>query len=270
VAVVNAAGITDELASRAWWALQTPENARCMLRQEAVVRGRMGPVLAGFLVEFLPFEEDARDQIRSVRLVLQDRLIADEERLRLWSMGRHRNTYYVGFLQATPDDLPESWPANPAAQTVGAQLAGLLQAANPYAVQLTRLLSAQGQSFLACADTVLNKPSNQDVMVELMHALAQHARELPLARGRRTTLEDIRHEVDALLGGADTPDELATLVQMLPDKLPYARAMLMLALLDEPVLDPVFSRTDAIGSVMRKKLRPVIEPVREQIRVLMQ
>ena len=50
VAVVNASGITDELAERAWWASQTAENARCMLRQEAVVRGRMGPVLAEFLI----------------------------------------------------------------------------------------------------------------------------------------------------------------------------------------------------------------------------
>ena len=59
IAVVNASGITDELARRAWWASQTSDNARCMLRQEAVVHGKMGPVLAEFLVEFLPFEEEA-------------------------------------------------------------------------------------------------------------------------------------------------------------------------------------------------------------------
>ena len=53
VAVVNASGITDELARRAWWTLQTADNARCMLGQDAVVAGKMGPVLAEFLVEFL-------------------------------------------------------------------------------------------------------------------------------------------------------------------------------------------------------------------------
>jgi len=36
------------------------------------------------------------------------------------------------------------------------------------------------------------------------------------------------------------------------------------------VLDPVFSRTDAIGTVMRKKLKPVTEPMHEQIEVLRQ
>ena len=58
VAVVNASGITDDIARRAWWASQTSDNARCMLRQQAVVEGEMGPVLADFLVEFLPFEEE--------------------------------------------------------------------------------------------------------------------------------------------------------------------------------------------------------------------
>ena len=71
VAVVNATGITDELARRAWWASQTSDNARCMLQQAAVVDGEMGAVLAEFLIEFLPFEEEAGNQIKTVSLVLQ-------------------------------------------------------------------------------------------------------------------------------------------------------------------------------------------------------
>jgi hypothetical protein len=54
----------------------------------------------------------------------------------------------------------------------------------------------------------------------------------------------------------------------LPEDDRYVRAMLFLAMLGEPVLDPVFSRTDAIGTVMRKKLKPVTEPINEQIRIL--
>ncbi len=46
VAVVNATGVTNELARRAWWAQQSADNARCMLRQEAVVNGSMGSVQA--------------------------------------------------------------------------------------------------------------------------------------------------------------------------------------------------------------------------------
>ncbi|MDH3971641.1 MAG: sulfur reduction protein DsrS, partial [Gammaproteobacteria bacterium] len=95
VAVVNATGITDELARRAWWASQTSDNARCMLQQAAVVNGEMGPVLADFLIEFLPFEEDASSQIKTVSLVLQSDLVAEDVRTRLWEKGRLKNSYLV-------------------------------------------------------------------------------------------------------------------------------------------------------------------------------
>jgi hypothetical protein len=272
VAVVNAPGITDEIASRAWWASQTSENARCMLRQAAVVQGRMGPVLAQFLLEFLPFEEEARDQIQSVRLVLQGDLIDAGERLRLWEKGKHRNAFQVGFLQALPDDLPGEQEAGPAWEQVNRALQVLTQAGNPFATQLCRLLGPAGQAFLGGVETVLKKPSNQDVVVELMHALAAHARVLPLPRQRLTRVEAIDAAVDQLIAGAGQGDselrELAVLLQGLPGHVHHIRAMLFLGLLDEPVLDPVFAGTDAIGSVMRKKLRPVSEPLLGQIAVL--
>jgi hypothetical protein len=238
VAVVNAAGITDELASRAWWASQTSENARCMLRQQAVVDGCMGPVLAEFLVEFLPFEEEARCQISSVQLVLQGKLIDSDQRMKLWERGRHRNAFYVGFLQTVPDELPGDRAANPAWAGTAECLVGLLAEDNPFAAQLCRLLRPAGQNYLATVEAVLKKPSNQDVMVLLEAA----------ARGQLP--------------------ELAALLQAMPEAVHHIRAMLFLALLNEPVLDPVLSRTDAIGSVMRKKLRPVTDPIQEQIDIL--
>ncbi|MDH3979333.1 MAG: sulfur reduction protein DsrS [Gammaproteobacteria bacterium] len=270
IALVNAAGITDELASRAWWASQTSENARCMLRQQLVLEGRMGPVLAEFLVEFLPFEEEARDQIRSVRLVLQGQLIDGEQRMKLWERGRHKNAFYVGFLQAVPDALPGESGANPAWENTSERLADLHAAGNPFAVQLCRLLSATGQNYLAGVEAVLKKPANQDVMVELMHALAGHAEVLPLERPRLETTSAIHRQVEGLLeaAGEEQAPELTALLQALPGAVHHIRAMLFLALLDEPVLDPVLSRTDAIGTVMRKKLMTVTVPVQEQIDIL--
>jgi hypothetical protein len=267
VAVVNATGITDELASRAWWASQTAENARCMLRQQAVVDGRMGPVLAEFLIEFLPFEEEASDQIRSVRLVLQGQLISPQDRQRLWDKGRHKNSYYVGFLQALPDNLPGEQPAHVRWEELRDRLDALLEAANPYACQYCRLLSPAGQNFLACANAVLDKPANQDVMVELMHAIAAYFVSLSLEKKRYTTIAAIVQEVDRLLT-CDAEHALAVLLRQVPGSVHHIRAMLFLSLLDEPLLDPVFSRTDAIGTVMRNKLRPMIEPIQQQISVL--
>ena len=56
VAVTCASGLSDELARRAWWTCQDPDNARRMLNIPAVVNGSMGPELARFLIEYLPFE----------------------------------------------------------------------------------------------------------------------------------------------------------------------------------------------------------------------
>jgi hypothetical protein len=46
------------------------------------------------------------------------------------------------------------------------------------------------------------------------------------------------------------------------------RAMLVLSMVDEPLVDPVFSRTDAIGTVMRRRLQPVFEPLQHQLDIL--
>jgi hypothetical protein len=271
VAVVNASGITDDIARRAWWASQTSENARCMLRQQAVVEGEMGPVLADFLVEFLPFEEEARNQITSVSLVMQRGLISGEERARLWEKARHKNAFYVGFLHAVPDELPDQVEANPLWQDCLASTGTLVEQGNPFAMQLLRLLSPAGQAFLATVDAVLKKPSNQDVMVELLHALEKHAGGLLLDEYKNSDIEAIVHEVDMLTGAEAVdaiPGELQALLDAWPEGRHCIRAMLILALLGEKVLNPIFSRTDAIGTVMRKKLKPVTEPIHEQIAVL--
>ena len=44
--------------------------------------------------------------------------------------------------------------------------------------------------------------------------------------------------------------------------------MIVLACLSVKLVNPIFARTDAIGTVMRKKLKPVTEPIHEQIAVL--
>nr|AFI78666.1 sulfur oxidation protein DsrS [uncultured bacterium ws034A6] len=273
VAVVNASGITDELASRAWWASQTAENARCMLQQELVVDGKMGPVLADFLVEFLPFEEEARNQIKSVRLVLQGDLVDPDLKMKLWERGKNRNAYHVGFLQALPDQLPDQRDANPAWVEMQGRLEKLVEGGNPFARQLCRLLSSAGQAWLAGARTVLKKPANQDVMVELLHAIADYSACLQTGNERRTDIDVIFSVVDELIDGrlqapGDTESWLESMINAVPDALPKTRAMLFLSMLDEPVIDPVFSKTDAIGTVMRKKMQPVSEPIQEQIEIL--
>lgn len=265
-AVVNASGITNEIARRAWWASQTAENARCMLGQQAVVNGDMGPVLADFLVEFLPFEEEARDMIASVRLVLQSDLISAESRQKIWAKGKHKNACYVGFLQTTPDDLPEQVGAHPLLEVAQERLAGLQQSGNRIAIQLCRLLSGPGQSFLRTVETVLGKPANQDVVVALLHAIADYFKPVRVDTVKRDTMDEILKAADELLSdGQIRAGDACEVLALVPEMFDQIRAMLVLSMVDEPVVNPIFSRTDAIGTVMRKKLKPVAEPFQEQI-----
>ena len=106
VAAVCAPGISDELARRAWWAMEDAENGRRLLSSPAVAGGRMGPVLAAYLVDYLPFETEPEPMIESVRLVLQPGLLDAAGRADLWKKARRKLAYYVGFLAAVPDELP--------------------------------------------------------------------------------------------------------------------------------------------------------------------
>ena len=266
VAVVNAPGITNEIARRAWWASQTAENARCMLAQQSVVQGDMGPVLADFLVEFLPFETEASEMIASVRLILQSGLVSNETRTELWGRGKQKNAYYVGFLQAVPDELPAGAGPHPRRDEVCGKLAGLREAGNPFAVQFCRLLGSEGQSFLDAVESVLDKPSNQDVVVSLLHAIAAYFHTLRTNDTGRQTMDEILAAVDDLMISDSAPGQaLGELLARLPGMEKEVHAMLVLSMVDEPLVNPIFSRTDAIGTVMRRKLRPVSEPLQHCI-----
>ncbi len=262
IAVVHASGLTDELARRAWWAMPTADNARCMLQKPEIVQGTMGRELADYLIEFLPFEEEARDIIESVRLVLQGDLVSAERRQNLWGRGQRKNAYLVGFLIAEPDTLPLEKAPHPRLRDCQAQLSALPD--NPVARQLLRLLDAPGQAFLATVTTVMKKPGNQDVVIALlnaihayfagMHKLPQKEREIQTILAQAA--EMIEHESDA---------DVKAVAEAIPQARDMLQAMLVLSALSEYVVNPVFSRTDAIGTLMRKKLEPVFVPINEQI-----
>lgn len=269
VAVVNAPGITNEIASRAWWASQTAENARCLLGNQSVVHGDMGPVLADFLVGYLPFETEARDIIASVRLVLQSGLVNSDVMKELWSRGRHKNVYYVGFLQAMPNDLPCEAAPHPRWEEASNMLGALSGGRNPFASQLIRLLGREGQGFLDTVETVLAKPANQDVVVALFHAIAAYFCAIRRNDSGRQSIEEIHTAADNMLVNSAVPGHaLGEVLGCVPGMEREVRAMLVLSMVDEPLVDPVFSRTDAIGTVMRRRLQPVFEPLQRQVDIL--
>lgn len=263
MAVVYADGLTDELARRAWWILQSSEHARAMLRREVVVQGPMGRVLAEFLVEFLAYEADPARMVESVRLLLQPGLIGEAERLELWSRGQRRIAYRVGFLKNQPHALPESAPAHPRLEPLAPTLAHLGAQGNAYATQLQRLLEPSGQVFLATVGLALSKCSDQGVVVHLFEALEQYFTPVrPQAAGHRRMADLLRAAASraACIEDPERRRQCLELQERLAEEdQPLLEGLLVFAGVGEPLLAPIFGNTDAVGSGLRRVLEPVTQ-----------
>lgn len=258
VSVAYSPKLTDELARRAWWCVQSGDNARRMLERSCVSQGRMGPVLAEYLVEHLPFETSPHVIIDTVRIVLQPGLIGDQTRQRLWNRAKSDSSYYVGFLAALPDDLPGNAQAHGELES-SAALAPLLARGNRYAQQLARVGSASGRAFLGACGEVLQRPADQDVVRALFRAIGAYFGVLKQDDGRELSLEQAVVAAEQRLAGNDT--EIGAVLAAAPHSRSSLRALLILAEVGEFTVAAILVRTTAIGSLMRRKLEPVTEPV---------
>jgi hypothetical protein len=258
VATVTAPGLTDELARRAWWAMEDAANARHMLAKPAVVNGEMGPVLAAYLVEHLPFEGEAEKQIETVRLVLQHGLLDDAQVAALWRRAQRRPAYYVGFIAARPDTLPEPPGPHPLHADLVAALAGRTDEVVVLGGLLARVFSGQGQAYVDTVFRIFDKPSNQDVVNLALDAVADYfAAARPEGRVD-ATLEALQHEAAAWQAENAAARSLSALPRI---DLSQVRALRLLSGLSYGIVRPVFGDSTAIGSLMRRKLQPVLVPL---------
>lgn len=245
VAVVHSPALTDELARRAWWCMSTIENARLMLMRDVVCQGGMGRVLAEFLVEHLAFlHEDDVGILDTIAVMLYSGVMTEAERLSMWKRGNSRNSYYVAFLELQPDNLPSPR----AARADHADVPQLTN--NPYSVMLEKALSAQGQTFIATVALILDRPEVQEVVNHTLDALANWA--APLRQTDAASLAAARAE---LLAAAPQFDQ-------------DCAALDALAAVNADTVRPIFIKTTAIGSLMRRKIQPVVMPLLENIAVL--
>jgi len=267
VAVVNADEVSNEIARYAWWAMPTADNARCLLRHQDVVDGDMGKELADFLVEFLPFEEEPRAMIESARLVLQAGLITDEVRKSLWKKGNRKNALLVGFLKALPNELPVESKEHKLFSELSEKLLPLKD--NVYAKILLRLLSKEGQAYLSTVESVLKKPSNQDVVILLFQTIKDYLDSVRPNQNDYFDIEEVLSDADKYVNATATQfDDLKTILNTLPEFNTLVRAILVLSMVDETLLTPIFSRTDAIGTLMRKKISHITTPLIQELAVL--
>ena len=268
VAVVGANGITDEIARRAWWAMPNADNARRMLARAEVAQGSMGKVLAEFLIEFLPFEEEPRNMIESVRLVLQPGLIDAATFQDLWKKGQRKNAYLVGFLFSTPHDLPQAASAHPRYANWQVKLNALSEQNNPLASLLEQLLGEKGQAYLKTIEMVLKKPANQDVVVALFESFEHYFAQSRPHGEKRRDIAQILADAQLMSGTPQSSmlkSHLEALMTELPEMQPLVESLFVLSCCGEQLVAPVFARTDAVGSVMRRKLEPILTPIAEHI-----
>lgn len=267
VAVSNAPGLTDELARRAWWIDPSSENARRMLASPAVASGAMGKVLAEHLAEHLAFETEPALMIDSVRLVLGPGLIDEVRTRKIWASGARKNAYRVGFLQAMPERLPEPRAAHAKLGSARAALASLTD--NAPAMMLMNMLDAPGQSFLATARAILDRPADQDVVVALLNTIGTHLAPARLSMTNTQMIEDIIDETAQSLAHTDNHAVLTTLITAAPDLAAEIEALLVLSRLSDLVVTPIFARTSAEGTLMRKKIAPVTTPIFARLDILL-
>lgn len=272
VAVVHATGLTLELAQHAWWALSTAENARSMLTNKIIINSELGKKLAIYLVEYLPFEEEPAILIETVRLVLQGDLIDAATRQSLWSRGRSKNAYLVGFLKTLPDHLPIESEITPVDLTkLMTLLTPALNTHNSIAQQLIRVVSISGQNFIATCERVLRRPANQDVVNSVFEAIAHYFSEIrPNCYDDVMDLATLTTRASQYIESSEENSEISAVLKLLPTTRETIQAMLILSGLRYSIVRPVFSRTTAMGSLMRQKLSPIIEPLLEQCAILRQ
>jgi len=235
-AVAQAPTLTHELARRAWWALPGMDVARYMLNHALVRSGAMGQVLADFLIEHLPFEEDPIQAMNSVRAVVGAGLLDPVKDAQLWAKAKHRPHYLLGFLEHRPDDLPGE-----AERFVPGDLAQRAAVGDPWGQITVRCYGASGQSFLRASGLVLDKPPAPEAVYLMLDILGRYF-----------------SGVGELAIEADWPEGFRR----------EAQAMASLGRVSHADAKPILNKTTAVGPLMRRHLEPLLAPVLTHIQIL--
>ena len=265
-AVAGASGLSDDLARRTWWAQPTSDIARRMLDKQVVVQGKMGKQLAAYLAEHLPFESDPMLVIATIRLILQPGLIDAKARDRIFRLSTHRNAYHIGFLEALPDELPDPLPARDDHANYRDTLTALATAGNTPAALLARLLDSPGQTFLAVSETQLQHPIDKYTVAKLMDIIGNYFKPALGAQGTAGEISAAKARAEKRMATAGS--KAAVLLDAVPDLREEITAMLTLAHTGEALVTPIIAASSASGTLLRRKLEPVLEPLLQQYAVL--
>jgi hypothetical protein len=131
---------------------------------------------------------------------------------------------------------------------------------------LAKLLDSPGQTFLAVSETQLQHPVDKYTVAKLMDIIGNYFRP---ALGAQKPAREIGAAIAAtekLMTATD--GEPAALLQAVPELRGEIAAMLTLAHTGEALVTPIIAASTASGTLLRRKLEPVLEPLLKQYAVL--
>jgi hypothetical protein len=271
--VARSPELVPELAQAVWWIDPSANQARAMLARAKVAESDTGRMLAEFLVEHLPFETEPGMILESVRLSLLGGQLGADDLDKLWRRGANNATYRAGYIAALPHDIPGEAAPPGGWNELRARVLPLAEAGHPLARLIARCAGPAGQKFIAAQYEALGIVNAPEAAAVLLDALADYFAEARLPDPALHAEPPASAQVESIAAWADdvcarAPRTLAALLAE-PRLARMTRAALFLAWCGEPIATPVLAQIRSPGTLLRRKLAPILAPVREQLAVLL-
>ncbi|HIB27662.1 MAG TPA: hypothetical protein EYO47_00120 [Candidatus Thioglobus sp.] len=242
VAVSNSTNLDNDLLKLTWWCATNTDNqaeiGRFLLTKPFVLNTQTGREIAQYLLEFLPFVDDIEQLIDTTSLVLQEGLIEQKDKDRLWKQGQRKTAFLVGFVERMRGNLPNEFN---------------LKIPNYEHSDLQIINNQQSQLFLTTLGHILKKINQEYVLYRALEVLGQYMSHQDISM--QNTIEKITNQISDLSLTAD--DE--------QDKLD---ARLLLAGVSEKLVVSTISAHNLTSSAIRKKLAHVLEPIQQALKTL--
>lgn len=242
VAVANSQSLNDEVLDLVWWCAtntdQQAEIGRFLLSRDFVVAHKVGKQIADYLLEFLPFTNDTTQLIDTTNLLLQNGLISQQAKDKLWKQGQRKTAFLVGFIERDINNLPNN--------------DGII-AINNHIKELELVNSKQGQILLKTIALILKKINQEYVLyrtLEVLGSYLSHPMIQPFA-----TIQQCQTQAQNVLENLGLEDE-------------KIKARLLLAGVSEKLVVSTISAHSLTGSAIRKKLTNVLNPIQDALQTL--
>ena len=242
VAVANSKNLDDKALDLVWWCAtntdQQAEIGRFLLTRDFVVKHSVAKQIADYLLEFLPFTNDTTQLIDTVNLLLQEDLISQTAKDKLWKQGQRKTAFLVGFIERMQGNLPNN--NNAIAQDENIK-------------ELASVNSEQGQILLQTIAHILKKINQEHVLYRTLEVLGNY-----LSHPMIQSLSDIEQlQIQA-----------QTVAKQLGLEDRRIKARLLLAGVSEHLVVSTISAHSLAGSAIRKKLTHTLTPIQNTLELL--